>query len=126
MNTALTVGVLNVVRTGLLYLIARQNNDDDFTAIDVISSVDLRPFGLDVETLDLVNYTKTGLAFLARRGIPIEESLKVIETAVEEERDVTEEEVQTLIDVARSELDETQAKIDEMSSDDDSETNSEE
>jgi len=116
MDPLLINGILTGIRAGITWLTVRREGNRD-AALDVIRSVDLRPFGLDEDALEIVNWTKAGLSYLSRRNVPVDETLAVIEAAEAEDRDVTPDELAGLIAAAQTELDATQDMIDELPDD---------
>ena len=113
MNTAVIAGILTTVRAIVNWFAAKQGGDVD-SALNILQQDDLRGLGLSDDVLELVNYGKAGLAYLTRRGIPVEEAVELIKLAEAENRDLTEAEVDGMLDKASVELDETQAMIDAM------------
>lgn len=113
MNTLVISGILTGVRAVLSWLTARQAGNRA-GALDILRAVDLSPFGLDDDALELVNYARAGLAYLTQRGVIIDEAIALIELAESEGRDITPEEVQEHLDLAQTELDDTQAMIDAL------------
>lgn len=115
MTVELTVGILALVRSALGYAAAK-NGGDRALALQMLTDQNLEQFGLVGDVLQAVRLGRASLTYLAQRGVVVDEVVKLLETAQAEGRDVTSEEVQTQLNITQTELDETQAAINAMSS----------
>ena len=113
MNINVVTGVIYLAQTTLQWLMLR-NGGDRAGAVELLTAMDLSGFGLDDKVLDTVNLGRASINWLDRRGVPVGETIALLELAAEEDRDVTHEEVVDLIDTAQAELDETQNLIDQL------------
>lgn len=62
----------------------------------------------------LLNIVQAGFSWLTNRGITRDQALALLQTAEDENRDVTTQEVADMLDLTDDELAETQAMIDAM------------
>jgi len=111
MSTEVIVNALNILRLGLSF-IPRQ--EEDISALDVLTTGNLASLGLSGEVLQVAQLGRAALTYLNARGIVTAEAVSLIAAAEDEDRDVTTDEVQAHLNTTQDELDDTQAEIDAM------------
>ena len=101
MDPTVIVAVLTTVRAAMEFIQAQQQGNAA-AAVDALTGA--IPPDADDHIVDLIELGQTALGYLAKRGVSIDAAVGLIEQAQTEQRDLTVEEVQYMLDQLQSEL----------------------